>query len=336
MLQDRGKILVTGGAGFIGSHLVDYLVQMGNEVAVLDDFSAGNESNLAWATQQGVVRIFRGTILDDDAIHSAMAGCATVFHLAVQCVRQSLGRPLENHDINATGTLKVLEAARRKKVRRFVYCSSSEVYGNASSGALSEATTVCAPTTVYGAAKLAGELYALAYYRTYGLPVAIVRPFNAYGPREHDKGVLAEVVPRFVIRVVNGLPPVVFGDGNQWRDFTFVTETARGIARAAVCDALVGGVVNIARGQLVSIGQVAEAVARLCQRPELTPIFADARPGDVISLLADTRVAERVLGFKAEIEFEQGLENYLGWFAERYSDSKSLLEDQAINWTLPA
>src|SRR5262249_39259107 len=149
-----------------------------------------------------------------------------------------------NHEINATGTLQVLEQARRRKVNRFVYCSSSEVYGNAGRGRLSETATVCEPTTVYGAAKLAGEYYTKAYHRTYALPALIVRPFNAYGPREHEQGDLAEVVPRFLIRALNGLPPIIFGDGSNGRDFTYVADTARGLRMAAQCDELIGRVVN--------------------------------------------------------------------------------------------
>lgn len=238
------RALVTGGAGFIGSHLVDRLVGDGWQVTVLDDLSSGERENLEEARASGALSFVEGSILDPAACRAAAAGCERVFHLAVQCVRRSIGDPLHNHEVNATGTLNVLEAARAAGVGRFVYCSSSEVYGNASDGLLSEDAVICEPMTVYGGAKLAGELYAKAYLRTYGLSTVIVRPFNAYGPREHDQGDLAEVIPRFVIRVLNGLPPIIFGAGENGRDFTYVTEVARGLALAADCDALVGRVVN--------------------------------------------------------------------------------------------
>ncbi|HEX8077737.1 MAG TPA: NAD-dependent epimerase/dehydratase family protein, partial [Chthoniobacterales bacterium] len=216
-----GRILVTGGAGFIGSHLVDRLISTGEAVTVLDDLSTGSENNLAEAKSRGDLRLVTGSILDETAVSRALTGCNRVYHLAVQCVRRSLGDPRQSHDVNATGTLAMLEAARRHGVGLFVYSSSSEVYGNASTGLLHEDDTSCRPTTVYGGAKLAGEAYAEAYYQTYGLPTVVVRPFNAYGPRAHDRGDLAEVVPRFVIRVLNGLPPVIFGDGSNGRDFTY-------------------------------------------------------------------------------------------------------------------
>lgn len=330
-----GRILVTGGGGFIGSHLVDHLVADGRAVTVLDDFSSGDPANLAEARATGDVRVVEGSILDPDAVGRAADGCDTVFHLAVQCVRRSLGRPVENHHVNATGTLHVLEEARRRGVRRFVYCSSSEVYGNTSDSLLNETGTVCRPVTVYGAAKLAGEQYALAYHQTYGLPAVVVRPFNAYGPREHARGDLAEVIPRFLIRVLNGLPPVIFGTGEAGRDFTYVTETAAGLARAARVDAAVGRVVNVARGRLVTIAEVAEAVARLCQRPDLRAERIAPRPGDVHRLHADTTLARALLGHEARIDFEAGLEAYIDWFTRTHPDPAALLETDLRNWTLP-
>ncbi len=210
-----GRVLVTGGAGFVGSHLVDALIAHGERVTVFDDLSTGALVNLTEAHHRGDVQFVRGSVLDPQALDRAIVGCDRVYHLAVQCVRRSIGNPAESHAVNATGTLNALETARRYGIERFVYCSSSEVYGNSSEEPLHEDTTSCRPVTVYGAAKLAGELYAEAYRQTYGLPTQIVRPFNAYGPRNHVRGDLAEVIPRFVIRVLNGLPPVIFGSGHN-------------------------------------------------------------------------------------------------------------------------
>lgn len=330
----RKGALVTGGAGFIGSHLVDRLIGEGQTVTVLDDFSSGRREHLNDAVGSGKLRVIEGSVLDGNALGAAIEGCSTVYHLAVQCVRRSLGRPIENHKINATGSLTVLEAARRTGVERFVYCSSSEVYGNCGGERLAE-DAPCVPVTVYGAAKLAGEFYARAYYQTYGLPVVIVRPFNAYGPREHERGDLAEVIPRFVIRLLNGLPPIIFGNGENGRDFTYVSDTVRGIAKAASCDALLGGIVNIAYGRMISIRDLALAVARYCGRAEVTPTFMSPRPGDVNTLRADTRRAQDVLDFRAEVPFEDGLARYIDWFRAQHNDPSALLEDEPCNWQMP-
>ena len=329
------RVLVTGGAGFIGSHLTDHLLALGCHVTVLDDLSSGDRANLELAEQTGRLRFIEGSVLDESVLASAITGATYVFHLAVQCVRKSIGKPLENHHVNATGTITTLEAARRAGVRRFIYCSSSEVYGNCVGERLNEDLAQCAPVTVYGAAKFAGEYYAKAYYQTYGLQTVVVRPFNAYGPREHDQGDLAEVIPRFAIRALNGLPPIIFGDGRNGRDFTYVTEIAAGIALAAECDALLGRVVNLAYGRMITISEVAAAVVRACGRPDLSPEYINARPGDVIALQADTSRARELLSFRAAIDFEQGLQQYLQWFRGRHPDPSTLLEEHAQNWELP-
>ena len=150
------------------------------------------------------------------------------------------------------------------------------------------------------------------------------------------RGDLADVIPRFVIRVLNGLPPVIFGTGENGRDFTFVTETARGIATAANCEALIGSVINIAYGEMVTMRQLAEAVARLCERPDITPVFIEPRPGDVRALLARTRLARETLGFVAEIDLDQGLRRYIDWFRTNYSNAVELLDDDVRNWCLPS
>lgn len=333
MMKDR--VLVTGGAGFIGSHLTEWLVGRGHPVTVLDNFSTGSPAHLDESSASEGFRLVEGSILDGEAVAEAMRGCSRVYHLAVECVRRSIGEPLNNHEINATGTLRVLEVARKQGIGRFVYCSSSEVYGNSSTGRLDENATLPKPVTVYGAAKLAGELYALAYWQTYGLKTVVVRPFNAYGPREHDRGDLAEVIPRFFIRTLNGLPPIIFGTGDHGRDFTYVTDVARGIGLAGEADALVGGIVNIACGRMVTIRSLAHQVARLAGL-KVEPILIEGRPGDVAVLEADTRVARSLLGYEAEIPFHQGLARYFEWYRAHTNDIASLLDPDPRNWTMPA
>ena len=238
--------------------------------------------------------------------------------------------------MNATGTLNLLEAARIKGVRRFVYCSSSEVYGNASDGLLREDATVCRPVTMYGAAKLAGELYTEAYRQTYGLDTVIVRPFNAYGPRAPERGTRAEVIPRFLIRALNGLPPVIFGDGTNGRDFTYVTELARGLLLAGATATPAGTTVNIAYGRVITVREVAAAILHGVGRNDLSVLLHAPRPGDVHILHADNRRAAELLGYRPEITFEDGLRRYFTWFRARHPNASALLEDRVENWTAPA
>src|SRR5260370_2595090 len=329
------RVLITGGAGFIGSHLTDRLLADGFAVTVLDDFSSGRRENLCDASRDGDFRLIEGSVLDRHSLETAIEGCTRVYHLTVQCVRRSLGTPIDNHEINATGTLMTLEAARRARVERFIYCSCSEVYGNCGDEWLNEEKSQCAPVTVYGAAKLAGEFYTKAYWRTYGLPTIVVRPFNSYGPREHESGDLAEVVPRFLVRVLNGLPPRIFGTGENGRDLTYVTQTARGLALAADCDALIGRTVNIAFGKMVTIAEVAKTIKQQCGRDDLVPLHIGPRPGDVIALQADTRLAHELLGFHAATDFESGIARYFEWFKAHHKDSSSLVESELCNWYMP-
>jgi UDP-glucose 4-epimerase len=236
-----------------------------------------------------------------------------VFHLAISDLRTSLNHPWKSHDINAGGTLSVCLAARERGVKRLVYVSSSEVYGTAETVPMSEDHPL-RPTTVYGASKLAGELYAQSCQRTYGLPVIVVRPFNTYGPREPHEGMRAEVIPRFLLELQAGRDPVFFGDGTQTRDFTFVEETVAGLVAAGECDALVGDVVNIARGREVSIVEIARLLAELAGRPDAKVRRADPRPGDVHRHYADISKARRLLGFDPRIDIREGLARTVAWF----------------------
>jgi UDP-glucose 4-epimerase len=326
----RGRrVLVTGGAGFIGSHLVDALVARGALVRVLDDFSSGRRENLAQA--EGQVGIVEGDVGDEHALDAAVAGVELVLHLATRCVRLSLSDPEGVHRVNSEGTLRVLMAARRHRVERVVYVSSSEVYGTAVRAPMAEDHPL-APTTIYGATKLAGELYAQAATRSFGLPTLVVRPFNTYGPRAHFTGVYGEVIPRFTVRLLNGRRPVIFGDGRQTRDFTYVSDTVRGILAAAAMPEAGGQVVNIARGEEVTVRRLAELLARAID-PTLAPEFTEARPGDVHRHWADVTRARTVLGFGAEVGIEVGLARYLDWFRATYPDPAECLRDEAVrNW----
>jgi len=326
------RVLVTGGAGFIGSHLVDRLAK-DNDVTVLDDFSVGSLDNLRHTPRP--VTVIRGDVRDEKTVADAVARAEVVFHLAVACLRASIADPMGSHEVNALGTLNVLLAARATSLERFVYVSSSEVYGTAVRPTMDESHPLN-PATPYAASKLAGESYTLSFCRTYGLRAMVVRPFNAYGPREHVNGPSGEVIPRFVARAMLGKPLIVFGDGLQTRDFTWVEDTADGIVRAAGCDMLVGDIVNIARGEEVSIIRVAQQVQELlgCRLPIE---HLEARPGDVRKHLCDTTRARSLLGFTAEVGIEEGLGRYIEWVRELSEPGdRTLGDEEVVNWRLEA
>ncbi len=333
MSNVRSRVVVTGGAGFIGSHLVDALSEA-HEVMVIDNFSSGRRENLVQHRDNSKVRVEEADVCDEAAMNRLVAGAEKIYHLATQCVRLSLEDPQLVHHVNATGTLNVCRAALKGGVRRLVYISSSEVYGTAQRVPMDE-THPCEPTTVYGASKLTGELYAKAFMRSFGLPVVVVRPFNTYGPRSHFEGVYGEVIPRFLVRALNGLPPVIYGDGNQSRDFTYVSDTVCGILLAADSDALLGQVVNIACGREVSILELARLIPEAAEVPALAPDLAPDRPGDVRRHFADITVARRVLNFSPSVSIQEGLKRYVTWFKREHPDYRQCLaQTKAINWSM--
>lgn len=324
------RILVTGGAGFIGSHLVDALQDL--DVLVVDDFSTGKKENLSHHHGQPNIKIVQGDIRDRSLLSSVLVGVDVVFHLACRGVRHSIGNPIENHDVNATGTLLLLAEARRAGVKRFVHISSSEVYGTARYVPMDENHPTF-PETVYGASKLAGECYARAYHQTYGFPTIVVRPFNNFGPRSHYEGDAGEVIPRFAVWALNGKPPIIFGDGEQTRDFIYVEDTAYWLRHAAECDALVGQTINLASGQETSVRQLASLICRVVGRENLTPEYRPPRPGDVRRHHADARRAQDLLGFRVRATLEDGVRHLVDYVRSHPDGLASLLDKtQATNW----
>ena len=326
------KIIVTGGAGFIGSHLVDALA-VNNRVTVIDNLSSGKLDNIRHHLDKGIIDFVEADITDLEQIRKLIKDNQIIFNLAVQCLRLSFSDPYLVHEVNATGSLNLCQAAYEKGIERFIYISSSEVYGTAKTAPMTEDHPM-EPTTPYGASKLAGEAYARSYYLSFGLPVTVVRPFNTYGPREHLEGAYGEVIPRFVLRAMNNLPPIIFGNGEQTRDFTEVSDIVRGIVLAGECDELIGETINIAAGREVTIKEIAKIVMKVTgQCGELTPIYMEDRPGDVRRHYADISKAKRLLNFKAQTTIEEGIQKYYDWVTKQDWDLKNLQEDEVIiNW----
>jgi UDP-glucose 4-epimerase len=332
-MQHHRRALVTGGAGFIGSELVRQLLAQGDEVVVIDNLVNGRMSNLDVAGADRL-RLVVADIRDRSCLASLLPGIDVLYHLACLGVRHSVHAPAENHDVNATATLHLLMQARAAGVKRFVHVSSSEVYGTARFAPMTEEHPTF-PETVYGASKLAGECVARAFHRTYGYATVVVRPFNAFGPRCHHEGDSGEVIPKFLLRCLVGKPLIVFGEGTQTRDFTFVADTARGIALAGTCEAAVGKTINLGSGHETSINALAEEVGGVCgQTPVVEHI--ERRPGDVLRLCADSTLARELLGFEPRVSLREGLARLRDWYVGLGQSPEELLEQEVVrNWQAP-
>jgi len=340
MGSERSTVVVTGGAGFIGSELVRQLAERDERVVIVDNLVNGKRENVSDCLSRHVTLAVTD-IRNLDALMPHLREARAVYHLACLGVRHSVHSPQENHEVNATATLRLLAAARQADVPRFVYVSSSEVYGG-----VRWAPTIqwqqmtedhpAFPCTVYGGSKLAGECYARAYYRTYGYPTVVVRPFNTYGPRSHHEGDSGEVIPKFLLRCLAGRPMIVFGEGEQSRDFTFVTDTARGILLAGEHPSAVGETINVGSGSEVTINGLARAVAAEVGRPDAEIVHERPRPGDVPRLVADVSRAKALLGYQPSVSLSEGLQRLLEWYRSQGVSPEELLEKEIVHNWVPA
>jgi UDP-glucose 4-epimerase len=296
--------LVTGGAGFIGSHLVEDLARRGCPVRVLDDFSTGLRANIANLTN---IEVIEGSLTDPSAVARAVQGAGVVYHLgALASVARSVETPALTHAACNTGTLNLLDAARRCGVRRVVYAASSSAYGGHSAlGGQTEDLPVVAKSP-YAAAKLAGELYMQAFAHTYGLETVRLRFFNIFGPRQRADSPYSGVIALFTAAIAEGRVPVVHGDGTQSRDFTFVANAVQALTRAADAPDASGNVYNVGTGRSVTLLELVAALNAIFST-NVTPTFAPTRAGDVKFSRADIRRTRQDLGYHPAVSFEEGL-----------------------------
>ena len=303
--------LVTGGAGFIGSHLAETLAAQGRPVRVLDDFSTGLRGNLEHV--RPMPEVVEGDLADPEVVERAMRSVGLVFHLgALASVARSVEAPLASHRACCTGTVAVLDAARKAGVRRVVYAASSSAYGGLQKDLQSEDDTV-RPLSPYAAAKLAGELYAQAFSATYGLETVAVRFFNIFGPRQRADSPYSGVIALFIAALAGGRAPIVHGDGLQSRDFTYVGNAVQAVLKAAEAPGVSGKVYNVGTGCRVTVLDLVASLNRLLGS-NLQPQFGPARAGDVRDSCADIRRARQDLGYDPQISFDEGLARTLEWY----------------------
>jgi len=301
------KVVVTGGAGFIGSHLAEELAAQGYAVVILDDFSTGRKENIASLRQKKNVEFVQGSITDLSGLQKLFGGIDCVFHQAAMArVPRSIEDPITVNQVNITGTLNVLVAARDQGVKKMVFASSSSVYGDAATLPQRE-DMIPSPLSPYALTKLTGEHYGIIFKQLYGLSTVCLRYFNVYGPGQDPHSQYAMVIPAFIDRAANNLPPVIHGDGEQSRDFTFIGDVVK--ANILAAESTAEGVYNIGSGRSITIKQLAEKIIQL-MRKDLKPLHDKPRPGDVRHALADISRAKS-FGYEPEWSLEDGLKKLI-------------------------
>jgi nucleoside-diphosphate-sugar epimerase len=310
------RALVTGGGGFIGSHLAARLVEEGNDVRILDNFATGRRENLLPLVEE--IELVEGDVQSYERAHTAVRGCDVVFHLAaLPSVPRSVQDPLTTNAVNVVGTLNVLLAARDSDVNRVVCASSSSVYGAIADLPKGEDLPL-APLSPYAVGKLAAEGYCRSFHAVYGLETVVLRYFNIFGPKQDPLSQYSAVIPKFITDFLDGRPPVIYGDGEQSRDFTFVENVVEANMLAAEADGAAGHVFNIACGERVSVNQLVEELRSITGQ-DLEPDFQPPRLGEVRHSVADVALARRALGYSPAVDFREGLQRTTRWYEARRS-----------------
>jgi nucleoside-diphosphate-sugar epimerase len=305
------KVLITGGGGFIGSHLVDHFVREGHEVRVLDNFATGRRENIPRLRDE--VELIEGDIQSYERVHNAVRGCELVLHqAALPSVPRSVQDPLTSNASNVVGTLNVLLAARDSGVRRVLFASSSSVYGARPEPRKTEELAT-SPISPYGVAKLAAEGYCRSFYDTYGLETVSLRYFNVFGPRQDPLSQYAAVIPNFITALLSGESPRVFGDGEQSRDFTYVDNVVAANQLAADAEGVTGKVYNIAGGAKITLNDLLAELESIIGR-ECAAVYEAERPGDIRHSLADVSRAAEDLGYHPEVDLREGLARTVEFF----------------------
>jgi UDP-glucose 4-epimerase len=305
------NVLVTGGAGFIGSHLTHRLVALGHRVRVLDNFSTGKRANLAAVAEK--IELVHGDLRDESVCRAACDGMEFVYHqAAIPSVPVSVENPVPSHEVNIGGTFNLLRAACDRKVRRVIYAASSSAYGNTAESPKHERLAT-APLSPYAVQKLTGELYCRAFYECYGLETLSIRYFNVFGERQDPRSQYAAAIPAFVTSILRGESPTIYGDGEQTRDFTYIDNVVQGNILAMEVARTAGQSVNVACGGQVTVNEVIAAINRALGT-KIAPTYAPTRAGDVKHSCADIRLAAEVLNYRPKVSFEDGLRRAIDYY----------------------
>ncbi|MDX6498830.1 MAG: UDP-glucose 4-epimerase [Blastocatellia bacterium] len=313
-----GVALVTGGAGFIGSHIAAALIDRGARVRIIDDLSTGHHENMAEIG--GDIDFIQASLTDAKALSRALQNVEWVFHeAAIPSVPRSVAEPAETHEASVNATFSLLLAARDHKIRRLVYAASSSAYGDQPELPKREDMRPD-PLSPYAVAKLVGEYYCQVFSRVYGLETVSLRYFNVFGPRQDPGSQYSGVISRFIDALLNGEQPTIYGDGEQSRDFTYISNVVDANLKAAESESAVGQVINIANGQRVTINQIFEMVKKLTGRTNLQAQYAPTRTGDVRDSLADLSLARALLAYEPRVQLEEGLRSTIDWWtSSRFS-----------------